>query len=289
MVEIDPNADLEFDGELLVSQINYQAYRHIYALEGWFRRICLTAWMIQFGSTWRNMLDPSVRRSLENRVQRNRRRLYLGAESHDDLIWETGHHELIQLLTADDISKSVESLTGASAGFLNGKLDEVREIRNLLAHNRALSQRTQTILLGLLASLEDAVDNFKSRTLYAQGQIIHEPDVKRPFQSFISSHGDFIEYVYLPNRPSGRVADARLLLQNFSEHLDAIIAFCLNKSGDEFSILTPAKLTEDERGAIDEIFANSTNVWTRVPYTKQPAKYACSPKIWFYENQRPQL
>jgi hypothetical protein len=31
--------DLAFEGELLVSRINLIAYQHIYALEGWLRRI----------------------------------------------------------------------------------------------------------------------------------------------------------------------------------------------------------------------------------------------------------
>jgi hypothetical protein len=67
------DSDLEFDGEMLVPRINLVVYRQIYALEGWLRRICLAAWMGSFGSAWTQELDPTLRKTLEARVQRNRR------------------------------------------------------------------------------------------------------------------------------------------------------------------------------------------------------------------------
>jgi len=74
-----------------------------------------------------------LRKTLEARIQRNRRRLYLGAESHGDLIWEAIHAELLRLITADPIAGSIHSLTGTRDDFLERKLSEIRKIRNLLA------------------------------------------------------------------------------------------------------------------------------------------------------------
>ena len=48
---------LEFDGEMLVAKVNLIAYRKIYGLEGWLRRICTAAWMAKFGSAWDQEVD----------------------------------------------------------------------------------------------------------------------------------------------------------------------------------------------------------------------------------------
>jgi hypothetical protein len=289
---------LEFDGEMLVPRITLIAYRQIYALEGWLRRICLAAWMGRFGSKWDQELDTRLRNVLEARAQRNSQRLYLGAESHDDLIWEATHAELLQLLVANSIRDSIRSLTGADSRFLEAKLSEIREIRNLLAHNRALSRRTYVILMGLLASLEEAVNTFKARVLYGspssiatldddQDWSILEGNDLRLFQGFVDRRGDFIEYVSLPVARHGDWPDARSLLRAFQRQLDGIIAFCLNKTGQEFIMLTPAILSQESQGALLDAFASNPDIWTDIPFEAQPPRFVCNPKIWFYENQSP--
>lgn len=285
------DSDLEFDGELLVPRINLTAYRQIYALEGWLRRICLAVWMGSYGQSWSQQLDQGLRKTLESRVQRSRQRLYLGAESAGDLIWQTTQAELTRMLVAEPVAAMTRSLTGADPEFLKVKLEELREIRNLLAHNRALSQRTHTILAGLLASLESAVDTFKVNLLY------REPDPgsldglisskRKPFQGFIAQRGDFLEFVCLPVERPGRWPDARLLLKAFRQHLDGVVAFCLNKTGDEFNIVSPIALEDEAREALYETFVASQSVWTEILFENQQPQFVCNPKIWFYENRSP--
>ncbi|MEO3802465.1 hypothetical protein [Nonomuraea sp. B1E8] len=292
--------DLEFDGELLIPKANMAAYKQIYALEGWLRRICLTLWMGEFGNAWIDKLNPNLRRTLESRVRRNQQRLYLGAESHDDLIWQATHSELLSLLTADDVAPSMQPLIGIDSDFLKRKLDEVREIRNLLAHNRALSSRTHVILSGLLASLVEAVDAFKLHILYGSTDILDhnhwigarldllmERNDWSKFQALVARKGKFIEYVSLPVAPYDKWPDARLLLEAFREHLDGIVAFCLNKSGNEFIVLTPERLAAKSQESLCDAFARNPRVWSKVPFAAQEPRFICSPKIWFYENRSP--
>jgi hypothetical protein len=73
--------------------------------------------MSHFGSGWVEELDAKLRKALESRTRQNRRRIYLGAESHDDLIWSATHAELLQMLAADVVAESVLNLSGADAGF----------------------------------------------------------------------------------------------------------------------------------------------------------------------------
>src|SRR5260370_21603603 len=117
---------------MLVAQVNLLAYRKIYALEGWLRRICAAAWMAKFGSGWNQHVDPKLSKAISGRIARNRQRLYLGAESSSDLIAQSTYLELLQLLTSADIQPTILSLTGATAIFLESKLNETRDIRNLL-------------------------------------------------------------------------------------------------------------------------------------------------------------
>jgi hypothetical protein len=184
---------------------------------------------------------------------------------------------------------------------LTVNLGEIREIRNLIAHNRALSQRTHTILAGLLVSLEDVVGTFKQRVLYGPSEILGDDgwlgthletlligNDWSKFQAFVARRGSFIEYASLPGRPFDRFPDARLLLNAFGSHLDKIVAFCLNKSADEFIVVTPRALADEDHYAICDAFAKNPAVWTKTPFESQSARFICSPKIWFYENARPE-
>ena len=299
----DPSLTLEFDDEMLVAKINIVAYRKIYTLEGWLRRICAAAWMANFGALWAQELDAGLRRSIENRMVRNRQRLYLGAESYSDVIWQATHGELLQMLTASCVSETIKSLTGAEPTFLKAKLDEIREIRNLLAHNHALSQRTYTILAGLLAALEDVVETFKACVLYASPEIFMGDDhpvsslLERllakndwsKFQAFVARKGHFLEYWSLPANLESRPdwPDAERLLRSFSNHLDNIIAFCLNKQGGEFGILTPVVIPASGHEALCEDFVKHRDAWTNVRFEDQDPRFICSAKIWFYENSSP--
>ncbi|MFD8795702.1 hypothetical protein [Streptomyces vinaceus] len=301
MGESENDSELEFSGELLIPTINMSAYRQIYEVEAWFRRICLTAWMGTFGNSWTQHIDSSLRKNLESRAKRNRQRLYFGAESQDDLIWTATQGELLRLLTAESVSDSVLSLTGADSEFLRGKLDEIREIRNILAHNRALTRRAHTILAGLLASLEEAVETFRANILYGPMEILDDGDEWlgshlagllrgndwSKFQAFVAGHGDFIGYTSLPVQRVGSWPDADLLLHAFQDHLDHIVAFCLNKTGDEFTVLAPRNLPQSVQFALCEKFSANPHVWTGVHFSAQSPKFVCSPKIWFYENNSP--
>ncbi|MEV6525016.1 hypothetical protein AB0M43_23970 [Longispora sp. NPDC051575] len=298
--EVSQTLDLEFDGELLIPRVNTLAYRQIYSLEGWMRRICLTAWMGVFGASWSQHLDPVLLKTLEGRVRRNHQRLHLDAESNDDLIWQSTHHELLSMLTHDSVAVSVHRLTGFDQSFVHNTFDQVRGIRNILAHNRALSRKSLDILQSLIADLEKFVDAFRASILYGAHDILSDDDWMgnflaeqlvgndwSQFQAFVCRKGDFVEYVTLPTAPFDKWPDAERLLKVYASHLDGIVAFCLNKEGDEIGILAPAVLDDQAHIDLCDIFSGNPNVWTDVPFVAQHPKFICSPKVWIYENRSP--
>lgn len=293
--------DIEFEGELLIPRLNVVAYRHIYVFENWLRRICLAGWMAQHGSDWPAEIAPALHKRLLSRVTHNQKRLYLGAESHDDLIWQATHAELSDMLAEDSVAESIKKLTGVSGGHLKKELSEVREVRNLLAHNRAFSEKTLRLLDELLASLDQVVQAFKHSVLYGESDILSadsqlggqladllvDNDWSR-FQAFVARSGEFIQYVSLPvERDSADWPDAQRLLQVYDDCLDGIISFCLNKSGSEYTILTPRVLPSWYHSRICATFARNPEMWTTTRFEEQEIRYVTSPKIWFYEKASP--
>lgn len=300
-MDFERQLDLEFDGEFLVPQVNQQAYRDIYTLEGWLRRLCLASWMRAYGALWHEHLNPKLRKKLEKVAERSRRRLHLDAETSDDLIWQSDIGELLSMLTDPKVADHIRHLAGREQQAISQDFDEIGEIRNVLAHNRALSPQTYSLLSGIIFRLQGVVDHFRSCLLYSNSDILDDHDGHlgerlaalledndwSRFQAFVARGHGFVEYVTLPTPPFDKWPDAQRLLEVFSDHLEHITAFTMNRLGDEFSIVAPDRLDEDSQASLCQAFAANPNVWTDVPYEEQHPRFICSPKMWIYENDSP--
>jgi hypothetical protein len=300
---------LNISDDMQIPPANTDAYAAIYRLENWLRRICLTAYMCTYGSQWADHLDRRVHSSLARRVRVNRDRLYLNAETDDNLIWLTMHRELHTLLRHEGIWKFVQQVLGLPEAMIDAKLSELNEIRNLLAHNRALTPTTRTILDGLSASLEAGILNFKSSVLYGDYEIISATFVGDKddelgyyvdnlmdgndwsrFQAFAARGRDLYEFVSLPAERNDRDwPSAAALLKTFASVSHLILSFCLNLSGSEYRVFLPRALSQAEVKLVADRFFNNPQVWTTRPYEAQPLQHVCNPKIWFYENTYPEF
>ncbi|MFG2439672.1 hypothetical protein [Streptomyces sp. NPDC048508] len=300
-MDFEQQLDLAFEGEFLVPRINQQAYRDIYTLEGWLRRLCLASWMRAYGALWQERLDPKLRKNLERLAEKSRQRLHLAAETSEDLIWQSDIGQLLSMLADPQIADDVHHLAGQDQQEITKDFQEIREIRNVLAHNRALSPETYAILRGSIIRLQKIVDHFRSCLLYSTSNILDDDDGDlgsylamllegndwSSFQAFVARGNGFIEYVTLPTSPFEKWPDARRLLDVFSDHLECITAFTMNRLGSEFIIVAPEELDEDSQADLCRVFAANPNIWTDVPCEKQHPRFICSPKMWIYENQSP--
>ncbi|WP_422751221.1 hypothetical protein [Micromonospora sp. WMMD1219] len=298
--------DVTFGDDIPLPAVNVEAYRAIYRIENWLRRITLAAYMNKYGTAWPSHIDPQLRGALRGRVQANGGRIYLNAESDDNLIWLTMHKELRRLLLDEEIWPFVQRILSLPKDALGSKLLELNEIRNMLAHNRALTPTTSVILAGLCASFEAGIHRFKMETLYGYGEILGE-DEGQPlieelrdqvgvslmtasgYQAFVSMNQNVYELVCLPvERHDRDWVNVAALLKTYRSSLSSILSFCLNAEGSEYRILLPRSLAVEEIAPTYAKFANNPPIWTEKPYSNQSDKYLHNPKVWFYQNQTPE-
>jgi hypothetical protein len=296
---------LEFKDELLIPRINGEVYFKIYELENWLRRISLTAYMKEFGADWKNRIPVQLRNGIESRAKQNEDMFYLDLSGDDNLIWTATQWELKALLLDDAIAHQIKDLTGFSKSTLSQKLEELKGIRNILAHNKALTNTAITIVTGVIASLMQGVKYFKIRVLYADlksgdevtnnavfsyfENAMEENDWGK-FQAVAFMKGDIYELACWPGPNQayeGTYLSASKLLEIYKNVLANILAIAINKRGYEYTVLFTPKIEDQAIRKIINLFTKKHDIWTQTSFEQQNPKFICNPKIWFYENRRP--
>ena len=294
---------LEFKDEMLIPSINGEVYYQIYEIENWYRRICLTAYMKEFGAEWMSHVPTQILNTFKSRSKKSEELFYLDLDADDNLIWTATQGELKTLLLEDAIAHQIKALTGFSKSTLSQKLDELKEIRNILAHNRALTNTAITIVTGIIVSLMQGVKHFKNRVLYADLKSGDELTDKvfsyfnekmerndwGKFQAVAFMKGDIYELACWPgpNQDSnGTYPSASKLLEIYKDVLDNILAIAINKRGDEYTVLFTQKINDGAIKRIINLFIKVPDIWTQTSFEEQNPKFVCNPKIWFYEHQR---
>ncbi len=294
---------ISFSGEIPFPEVNTIIYREIYTIEQWIRRIAYAALMTKYGPNWTGALPDDLYKNLKSRLHNLSDRVHLDCENSDNIIWFSTLDELNQLLTMKSIWPIVNELTGYKHDLIISKIDELREIRNVIGHNRAVNQRTLTIFHGISTSLQHGIETFK-RKLYDIGEIHNDIQVdniantifyektKDPpfdeYQFFLSETKYFYSITRLPAEPLNLFVRVSKILNEFHPLENVILSIFINKTGEEFTITWPKIAKNKDIEAIIDIFlgcAWSDSNWTKTIYMNQNPKFICNPKIWFYENQ----
>lgn len=282
-------------------------YRLIFEAETWLRRICWTALLLAEGPAWVESLDEQFRKRLESQSSQNSSRWYLSVDAAEELLWSTSQGQLATLLRRQATKDEIHRLCGYHGELLAKRLESVALVRNTLAHSRAISEESIRILKADLSVIRGAIDRFKNATLYAQDEIVSIGDdlphdlyeFMFAFQAlgrgihgqqiFVGVTDDFVSLVRLPVDPWGW-PDGRKLQDHLGEVAHLIVCVLANKAGDEFQILMPRRLPLNEKMQVLETFMTPellAGSMTDTPFEKQPATSSCWPRLWYYENRRP--
>jgi hypothetical protein len=87
----------------------------------------------------------------------NSSRWYLGVDDEEELLWSTTHGQLARLLRMDSIQHCLRHLCVMSREILARRVESIAQVRNVLAHNRAISEESLTVLRGDLHVIRAAV------------------------------------------------------------------------------------------------------------------------------------
>jgi hypothetical protein len=280
-----------FEGELALPDVNVALYRKIYVLEQWLRRITLAGLMARYGSRWNDSLSNEMIRNVKPRLQNLKNRVTFNTENSDNLVWCLTLEELGALLLNEKTWTVTRDLTAFHRDELRGRINDLREIRNVVGHNRAATQYTMDVFVAIERNLREGISHFCDRVLYDLGGVQASPTIADPvvdlfFRDRSALGRDQItqdEYFYYAHifSSTGRPLDLGALLERLEPPRRAVLAFLVNrrKSG-EFAVVWPKSAAQEEHQSIVGLLGGSA-FQPGDDYLRQSPRYTCHPKVWF--------
>ena len=157
---------MEFLKDIPYSESNSEIYKNIYRVEQWLRRIAYTSLRISYSmNDWINSIPSEMLNELKRRRGSLRGRILLDCENNQNIIWLSTIEELNRLMTMDSLWLTIRNLTGFTKGEFKEKINLLREIRNIVNHNRATTYETLSICNGILRYFDKGINKFKNMTL----------------------------------------------------------------------------------------------------------------------------
>jgi len=304
---------IEFFDDVPFPEFNWLVYRRLYVLEQWLRRIAFAAAMAKAGSSFFGVLPDGLAATLKQQQALLRRRKHLGTQNADDALWLSNFEQLRDLLTSDAIYPTVKKLTGFERALLDGKIDEIREIRNVVAHNRAVSRETLTILDAHAMALSHGLEEFKRRMFAYEKDTIRSPGesegsaIPALFHSRLRDlHPDLSDVLAFAESdlfnfalivpPDYRVGsfdsaeewlgtwvDLKHLLAEFADLRSHLLAITVAERGSSFSVVWPRiESFEVHQAVVERFFASYDAYWADTEYAHQDERVVCDPKVWFH-------
>jgi len=280
-----------FDGELPIPDVNVALYRKIYVLEQWLRRIALAGLMGRYGSRWNDSLSNDMIRAVKPRLQNLKNRVAFNTENSDNLVWCLTLEELGSLLLSERTWAVNRALTGFDREELRGRVDDLREIRNVVGHNRAATQYTMDIFSAIERNLDKGISRFCDRMLYDLAGDQESPGISDPVVAFFFRDRSTLgrdqitqdEYFYYAHifATANRPLDLGSLLERFDGPRRAILAFLINRrEHGEFALVWPKSATRKEHEDIINLLGGPS-LQEGDDYTTQSPRHTCHPKVWF--------
>jgi hypothetical protein len=265
--------------------------------------------MARYGANWRGTLESKLASTLKQRLRQLDGRVYLDGENSDNAIWLLTLDELQEILLADSNWPMVKELTHLSQRVLKNKLSEIREIRNVIGHSRAVGGQAELLTRAAASALRMGIDSFKKQLLYDQASEIHigsPNDYEKDsvparfagltvdndwsvFQPMLSESKYFYALTRLPCEPFDAFLGIKRFLECLGPVRHKVLAVLVNKTGAEFTLVWSKESSKATHAQVMSFFFSNHNAaWISIPYDKQSTAAVCDPAIWFYENQTPE-
>ena len=288
---------IQFLSDIPYSKTNSEIYRDIYHLEQWLRRIAYISMRICYGERWSEQIPLDIRRDLRARAGNLKGKILLDCDNSSNLLWLSTLEELRTLMISDPQWSFIKKLTGFTETDFTNKLNFLREIRNIVGHNRATTPATSFICKGHIGYFGKGIIKFKKK-FYYDG---HDNDFEGSFCELLDNHdvlytgGHFFSIFLVGNIYSGKddsidpCVNIGQLLESFKDADNLILAITVEIEGWGYGLLCPKDLCgEDVDNITKRIIELEPHIWSEKDYLSQDAKYLCDPKVWFVsENPGP--
>ncbi len=265
--------------------------------------------MTEYGADWITAFEDDDLKEYEEMRRKLSGREILDFKD-DHLLWYASISYLGRFITKKDIREKIQMVTDMKASIVSKAVFKVGDIRNEMAHNRTITKLMEEDYNNNFNVLEEAITNFKKKTIYSKsGEIVSEFYSRRNqasefvayfnkleeeqfdangTQSFMKEDVDYYSIILLPCEPIGaEFIDIRVILERFDIFKDYIVAFYVNKEMCEYQVIVSKKIGTEKmiyRSIMNTFFDIVKDIGTDTPYELQDSKYTCNPKIWFYEN-----
>jgi hypothetical protein len=306
-----PENSIYFFDELPIPHANLAIYKEVYVLEQWLRRIAYAALLGTHGRNWQGTLDAELLGELKKRLRQLEGRVHLDCENSENAIWLLTLDELGSVLLRAPVWPAVKKLTLLPKRVIGAKVTEVRELRNVVGHSRAVGDHGELLARAASATLHVGIDNFKNQLLYEKwetekvhvGSADDYPGGSFPaqfaertarydpskFQPMLSESDYFFSLTRLPVEPFNHFVAVKNLLNKSRSIYDDLLAILINKTGDEFTLVWPKKAeAKVHEKVLTAFLASHDSAWTERAYEEQAPAAICDPAIWFYENELPE-
>jgi hypothetical protein len=230
-------------------------------------------------------------RNVKPRIQSLKNRVAFNTENSDNLVWCLTLEELGSLLLSERTWTITKDLTGFHRDELRGRIDDLREIRNVVGHNRAATQYTMDVFGAMERNIDEGISRFCDRMLYDLGgsqvsPTISDPVVELFFRDRSTLGRDQMtqdEYFYYAHifASVGRPLDLGALLERFDGPRRAVLAFLVSRrEHGELAVVWPKSATQEEHESIIDLLGGPA-LQPGDEYATQSPRYTCHPKVWF--------
>jgi hypothetical protein len=177
------------------------------------------------------------------------------------------------------------------------RVDELRQIRNVIGHNRATTAQTLRIFEGIELYIEPGIDRFRRQTLYEDTSEMFTDTSGDPLAAAVATHWNaspsrhvflqrsakFYAIVSLPVPPF-TLMSVPDLVEAFHDVRHVILGIYVSGTANEFSVVWPRGALDLEHQAVIEALDGAFE-FTETDYADQDPKYVCDPRVWFYFDE----
>lgn len=308
---------LDLRSGIAIPATNGAAYQSLFAVEQWMRRLARIALAARTPQDTNSVLDSDLLKELKKRKVIAQTAGYLGIPAPADLVALTTIEELLSLLVSDALYPTVRRLSGYQRDVLSSKLEEVRQIRNAVGHNRMTSEKTCRILDSAVLSLEDGVEQIADLIcsspsaelapddpiqVHLAAALVARTDVVLPSEIVrVSATQDFYFFRVVPRherlfagggivsgedpatevRELGEWLDVRKLLAVIVPLAPPVVAIFLPRRATSFHIVWPRNIgMEKHQQVLDAAVAALDSVWGDEPLCEQDERFLASDLVW---------